>query len=105
MQTTALAVPATAIACARVEAEDIGELVAAPVALMRSSLQLQRHLHVCQMLRSLDELCELDCSMSRNIYVQEAHWWQAVLSVRTTDMELQPVNCNEVLRQIGSKAS
>ena len=47
LPTKAVALPAKAfIAYAGVEAEDTGEVAAAPVALMQSSLQLQRHLHV-----------------------------------------------------------
>lgn len=47
MPTEAVAQPAKAIiAYAGVEAEDTGEVAAAPVALMQSSLQLRRHLHV-----------------------------------------------------------
>ena len=53
MLTTDLAVPATAIAYAGVEAEDIGEVVAAPVALMQRSLQPRRHLHVYQLLKKI----------------------------------------------------
>lgn len=59
MLPTAVAVPATAIAYAGVEAEDIGEVVAPPVALMQSSLQLRRHLHVCQLLTSLHKLIDV----------------------------------------------
>lgn len=60
MLTTALAVPATAIAYAGVEAEDIGEVVAAPVALMQRSLQPRRHLHVSQLLTNLHKLIDVN---------------------------------------------